>query len=1145
MLVIRKRYLCIILLHLFFNLTEQLQKNNTVSTLQSLPASPYFPNSSIPLDLSSSVQAMTTRNSSVLLNHLNATHIHKTGIDQSIPMNATSLHYPSTKVSNGSQLSWNHSAAGSISKHGNPSKMRISGSNNVINALCPQQSSFAYTNIDMEPIGSGIQYAATCLSQVYAWLSASMSWSNSLYTSTPVSTSVVVKVSTYTGPVVPVSFVYSLCDRFPRIYDEFTPELSTTQIITTTTTSTSMKVFMAPGCTAKPNSFPVAKPSCSFPESDCSGLPSSLQSYLGSYVWNSFCSDPSLAAGCGIAAANVRLLYWPETQVGVGSCDGEAGLQWSTLPAPSGTRIITTNINSSRSGSANVLTMTSPSVYLVMSGVHAFHNMRGKPGDIGVEDDTGTRFIDTTVVSLLPSDLKSIEFHLFNFSGPWQSEVAQRVARRVGSQGPGLSNVPKPYDLLNLQRPAPASAYFAAQQSMIKDTTVWNSYNPYISPPPQVVSMDPAWASCSAIAGMYDPPEPILSTNFGAVTPSAEPVRPPATPAAPAASPTPPVPVNTNLISSATAASDVAGRIGSMLPHLPQPTTNDPPGDPSDVGSESGSGEQTKQSQDSEQDASSASNNNELSGSENDPGSDAPSSDASAPSPDIDDSGSLPSASSPSPLPANIGDSNLQAIPSEGSEQSVEESNNIRPPGSTGNNASPATPGSNAGSVDPSDPTAGTQKNSGDAQNQDSMTQNSPPEEQSFRVDVPLVTHEGAGSANSEASTSDALATMGAVFSPATGSPPITVLQQANPGGQLAAVIGTQTVQPGAGAATVGSVVFHMGGDGAVIASDDLRDPTTLPMAWIPPEESPTKDTKGAGGGYIGTGAILSFANDSPLTVTAGSTAANGQLAAVVSGNTLIAGGPAATDHGATLSLDPQSRLEAVDEGATSQVALSALLPPASSSTSSTAPGQQPLIASRTTITGADGKKTLAAVVGGQTLPPQAVVTASGHVFSLGADGQAVVIDWTQTSQISSPPTGLPGGNTTLPIPGETGVATVTTSAVVVTGLDGRTTREVVADGTTLMAGGPAVAVGGRLVSLASGGSFVVDGSGSWATSTRADDEHEEDGRPMGTANVVQPMATGAKASTSGKKKSEARKMGVQYIVWSCAGLVIFFGLVL
>ncbi|KAL9049657.1 MAG: hypothetical protein Q9162_007099 [Coniocarpon cinnabarinum] len=212
-------------------------------------------------------------------------------------------------------------------------------------------------------------------------------------------------------------------------------------------------------------------------------------------------------------------------------------------------------INGTTTGSGNIIIMTSPSVYLAIAGISAtkFYNQAWQTGFGSV----GSASVATTLISQRPEDLKSVEQHIFGYNGPWQSEVSMIVTDTPSDYpqysnnltGWNFTNVEKPYNLFNDQRPVPASDYFFravdnrigprdAEGNPVRtdwklsyvslaNTIISNDYRAYIAVPSQLRAMDAAWADCVfALDGIYDPPVPITAATFATMTP-ADPVSDP------------------------------------------------------------------------------------------------------------------------------------------------------------------------------------------------------------------------------------------------------------------------------------------------------------------------------------------------------------------------------------------------------------------------------------------------------------------------------------------------------------------------------------------------------------------------------------------------------------------------------------------
>ncbi|KAF7194848.1 hypothetical protein HII31_03808 [Pseudocercospora fuligena] len=123
----------------------------------------------------------------------------------------------------------------------------------------------------------------------------------------------------------------------------------------------------------------------------------------------------------------------------------------------------------------------------------------------------------------------------------------------MGHSDVSLTLTAEPYNWAHVEFPYPASAYFFGHDTSWlsnmywwsvsdrhSDTIYWmDGWLPTMSVPPELRSLDPAWTSCAPIlAGIHDPPTVItaVTTAFGPTLPT---LKPTTTPAAPADSPKP------------------------------------------------------------------------------------------------------------------------------------------------------------------------------------------------------------------------------------------------------------------------------------------------------------------------------------------------------------------------------------------------------------------------------------------------------------------------------------------------------------------------------------------------------------------------------------------------------------------------------
>ncbi|KAL9060942.1 MAG: hypothetical protein Q9162_000386, partial [Coniocarpon cinnabarinum] len=349
-----------------------------------------------------------------------------------------------------------------------------SGASNGTNGQCAHIPSFS--SISIAPTGSGSEYAHACMSNIWNWFSAQGMGGGDVETTIwhPLSipgTTGTVSDWTVTSTLPPPSSAYTtICDGFPRVTANYTPQttiLSDELYTVTATVSSTAEVTKLPVCSGDATSAPGPMPTCSFPDSDCT-LVHDFFATRGTFNPLMTCLEaiPDSFQTCTIAASSVQLYYWPTTTTGSPSCDGTNGETWATVAPPVGRRVATITLDSVSgvaNSSNNTIVMTSPSVYLAINGISATKVYNGAfQSRVG---SVGSASIATTIISMAPENLQSVEEHISGFSGPWQSELSLIIS----GQGPEASStagalnftqIAKPYNLFNLQRPVPASDYF-------------------------------------------------------------------------------------------------------------------------------------------------------------------------------------------------------------------------------------------------------------------------------------------------------------------------------------------------------------------------------------------------------------------------------------------------------------------------------------------------------------------------------------------------------------------------------------------------------------------------------------------------------------------------------------------------------------
>ena len=356
---------------------------------------------------------------------------------------------------------------------------------------CPTTPTLTYKGPpSISASGAGSVYASSCSSIQSEYYNQASSWVASFQTTFSDATSASVGTTVITEPVKETATLggTTICDGFIRYNATSGAVISSSSALRTTTftrsgTTGTGKQLISACQTASYVEFPYSYPKCSFPASDCgpflqanatqtAGPP--LTSFLGGV-----CSETSTTGSlppwsfCTIAASTVQLYYWPATTTGDPQCDGTNGLTWTTVPPPTGTRTALVTLSPGAqgpiaNGSRNVITVTSPSVYVAIEGVSATIS---NPANF---KPVGSVTKGSTLLSYDPADLSSVVQHLRNFPGDWQQELSffdsatlssgARYATELpagrGAWAWDFSQQAEPYNLFNLQRPVPASAYF-------------------------------------------------------------------------------------------------------------------------------------------------------------------------------------------------------------------------------------------------------------------------------------------------------------------------------------------------------------------------------------------------------------------------------------------------------------------------------------------------------------------------------------------------------------------------------------------------------------------------------------------------------------------------------------------------------------
>ncbi|KAK5696109.1 hypothetical protein LTR97_008529 [Elasticomyces elasticus] len=300
---------------------------------------------------------------------------------------------------------------------------------------------------------------------------------------------------------------------------------------------------------------------------------------------------------------------------------------------------------------------------------------------------------------------------------------------------------------------------------------------------------------------------------------------------------------------------------------------------------------------------------------------------------------------------------------------------------------------------------------------------------------------------SSHATTSGAVLIFG-------GSITVSAIQTVVPGenGQAttAAIVGDSTIAQGS-IATVSGHVILVGPNGIIVDGTQTQQITAL--------QSPQP---------AHSGAIVQIGTSKLSALESIFTESNGKLTTevILGGSTTItAGGSAATINGHIVSL--QSNGIVVD--GTQTQTISGLLGPSAASGALLTLGSSTLIASEVVVTGSVGEPTTEAVIDGHTLTAGgSPITVNGHMVSLGGSG--IVVDNTLTAALSGFDSAVTGALLTL------GSTSLTASEIVVTGIDGKPTTEVIVDGSTLAENGAPAAIAGHTLAFGSLG-IVVDGT--------------------------------------------------------------------
>lgn len=163
--------------------------------------------------------------------------------------------------------------------------------------------------------------------------------------------------------------------------------------------------------------------------------------------------------------------------------------------------------------------MTSSSVYLAISGISATISNPVAFSPVG----SVTK--GSTLLSMMPQDLSSVLQHRRGYTAPWSVELRYIISNIPSSGAPYATEgigahgayvwdfvqTAESYNLFNLQRPVPGSAYFFtppdAYGRYVHQTTIYEDYHARIAVPQVLRQLDPTWSTCLLdLDGIYDPP---------------------------------------------------------------------------------------------------------------------------------------------------------------------------------------------------------------------------------------------------------------------------------------------------------------------------------------------------------------------------------------------------------------------------------------------------------------------------------------------------------------------------------------------------------------------------------------------------------------------------------------------------------------
>ncbi|KAK3672779.1 hypothetical protein LTR78_007365 [Recurvomyces mirabilis] len=316
------------------------------------------------------------------------------------------------------------------------------------------------------------------------------------------------------------------------------------------------------------------------------------------------------------------------------------------------------------------------------------------------------------------------------------------------------------------------------------------------------------------------------------------------------------------------------------------------------------------------------------------------------------------------------------------------------------------------------------------------------------------------GSSTQAVSVLAAATASGAVVQVGTSS--LTAVQSVITGsnGQLTtqAVIGGTTTTQGGAAATINGQVVSLGSSGVVGGGS-----TTQAISALATNAAPSSTFLAVGSALVtASQTVVTGSNGQRTTevILAGTVLTQSESAAVVSGHTLSLG-----SNGIIIDGSQTATISTLNAGSAITGSVVTL-------------GSSTLTASRSVVTGADGKLATEAIVAGSTLiSGGAPVTIDGDTLSLGSAG--IVVDGKQTTALSSISPSITGALVTL------GPSTLTASQTVITGTNGPRTTEVIIGGSTLVSGGAPITLSGHTLTYRSNG-VVVDGTQTDPVSTFA-----------------------------------------------------------